>query len=74
MKVLANGGMNLSELDGWWAEAYTQDVGWSLGDGREHGDDPGWDAEEAGQLYAIWRTRSLRDFTIAIAKDSRAGG
>jgi starch phosphorylase len=46
MKVLVNGGINLSELDGWWAEAYTPDVGWALGDGREHGDDPAWDAVE----------------------------
>ena len=41
MKVLVNGGVNLSELDGWWAEAYTPEVGWALGDGKEHGDDPG---------------------------------
>jgi glycogen phosphorylase len=27
MKVLVNGGINLSELDGWWAEAYTPEVG-----------------------------------------------
>jgi glycogen phosphorylase len=40
MKVLVNGGINLSELDGWWAEAYTPEVGWALGDGREHGGDP----------------------------------
>ena len=33
MKVLVNGGINLSELDGWWAEAYSPDVGWALGDG-----------------------------------------
>jgi starch phosphorylase len=39
MKVLVNGGINLSELDGWWAEAYTPEVGWALGDGQEHGDD-----------------------------------
>ena len=38
MKVLVNGGINLSELDGWWAEAYTPEVGWALGDGKEHGD------------------------------------
>ena len=44
MKVLVNGGLNLSELDGWWAEAYSPDVGWALGDGNEHGDDPAWDA------------------------------
>lgn len=51
MKVLVNGGINLSELDGWWAEAYTPDVGWALGDGLEHGDDPAWDAAEAEALY-----------------------
>jgi glycogen phosphorylase len=51
MKVLVNGGLNLSELDGWWAEAYTPEVGWALGDGQEHGDDPAWDAIEAEALY-----------------------
>lgn len=53
MKVLVNGGLNLSELDGWWAEAYTPQVGWALGDGHEHGDDPVWDATEANALYTI---------------------
>jgi len=53
MKVLVNGGLNLSELDGWWAEAYAPDVGWALGDGKEHDDDPAWDAYEAEQLYAL---------------------
>jgi glycogen phosphorylase len=47
MKVLVNGGLNLSELDGWWAEAYSPEVGWAIGDGREHGDDAAWDAHEA---------------------------
>jgi starch phosphorylase len=51
MKVLVNGGLNLSELDGWWAEAYSPEVGWALGDGQEHGDDPAWDAAEAEALY-----------------------
>ena len=53
MKVLVNGGVNLSELDGWWAEAYTPEVGWALGDGREHGDDSAWDAAEACALYDL---------------------
>ena len=53
MKVLPNGGVNLSELDGWWAEAYQPEVGWALGDGKEHGEDPAWDAAEALQLYDI---------------------
>jgi starch phosphorylase len=51
MKVLVNGGINLSELDGWWAEAYTSETGWALGDGLEHDDDPAWDAAEANALY-----------------------
>jgi glycogen phosphorylase len=53
MKVLVNGGINLSELDGWWAEAYTPKVGWALGDGQEHSDDPTWDAKEANTLYDL---------------------
>ena len=53
MKVLVNGGLNLSEKDGWWAEAYQPDVGWAIGDGQEHGGDPGWDAQEAEQLYRL---------------------
>lgn len=53
MKVLVNGGLNLSELDGWWAEAYTPDVGWAIGDGQEHGDDPHIDHAEAAALYGL---------------------
>jgi starch phosphorylase len=53
MKVLVNGGLNCSELDGWWAEAYSPEVGWALGDYLEHGNDPGWDAVEASALYDI---------------------
>ena len=53
MKVLVNGGLNLSELDGWWAEAFTPEVGWALGDGREHDDTGAWDMTEAEQLYQV---------------------
>jgi len=53
MKVLVNGGINLSELDGWWAEAYTPGVGWAPGDGRECPDVAAWDAAEAEQLYQV---------------------
>jgi starch phosphorylase len=53
MKVLVNGGLNLSELDGWWAEAYTPEAGWALGDGHEHDASPTWDAMEAEALYAL---------------------
>lgn len=53
MKVLVNGGLNLSELDGWWAEAWRPEVGWAIGDGQEHGADPAWDAVEAEMLYRL---------------------
>ena len=62
MKVLVNGGINLSELDGWWAEAYTPEVGWALGDGKEHGDDPSWDALEAEQLYNLLEQKVVPEF------------
>lgn len=62
MKVLVNGGINLSVLDGWWAEAYTPEVGWALGDGQEHGDDPEWDAHEAGQLYDLLEREVIPEF------------
>jgi glycogen phosphorylase len=62
MKVLVNGGINLSELDGWWAEAYTPEVGWALGDGREHGDDPAWDAFEADALYDLLEREVIPEF------------
>jgi glycogen phosphorylase len=62
MKVLVNGGLNLSELDGWWAEAYQPQVGWALGDGQEHGSDPNWDAAEALALYSILENEVIPTF------------
>ena len=62
MKVLVNGGLNLSELDGWWAEAYAPEVGWALGDGQEHGDDPAWDAAEAEALYDLLEREVVPEF------------
>lgn len=62
MKVLVNGGLNLSTLDGWWAEAYTPDVGWALsihkeGDGNHEGigeqDACESDTQDAEQLYQL---------------------
>jgi starch phosphorylase len=62
MKVLVNGGVNLSELDGWWAEAYAPEVGWALGDGQEHHDDPAWDAAEAEALYDVLEREVIPEF------------
>ena len=50
MKVLVNGGLNLSTLDGWWSEAFAPDYGWALGDRIEQPDD---DEQEAAQLYSL---------------------
>jgi len=62
MKVLVNGGINLSELDGWWAEAYTPEVGWALGDGQEHGDDPVTDEADANALYDLLEREVIPEF------------
>ena len=68
MKVLVNGGLNLSELDGWWAEAYSPEVGWAIGDGREHGSDPAWDAAEADALYTLLESEVIPEFYERDAK------
>ncbi|NLE10613.1 MAG: glycosyltransferase family 1 protein [Actinobacteria bacterium] len=62
MKILVNGGLNLSELDGWWAEAYHPDVGWAIGDGLEHDSDPAWDAAEAEHLYHLLENEIIPEF------------
>lgn len=68
MKALVNGGLNLSELDGWWAEAWTPDVGWALGDGREHADEAANDAKEADALYELLEREVVPQF---YARDER---
>ena len=50
MKVLVNGGLNLSTLDGWWAEAFDADCGWALGDAIARADD---DEQDGAQLYQL---------------------
>lgn len=61
MKVLVNGGLNVSELDGWWAEAYAPSVGWAIGDAAVH-EDPEWDAVEAEQLYRLLEEEIAPEF------------
>jgi starch phosphorylase len=52
MKILANGGLNLSSLDGWWDEAYDPEVGWALGDRMERGESSREEAD-AEELYRL---------------------
>lgn len=61
MKVLANGGLNISVLDGWWAQAYRPQYGWAIGDRQVHGEKQ-WDDVEAQQLYQCLEQEVIPEF------------
>ena len=61
MKVLVNGGLNLSERDGWWDEAYAGDLGWAISDGRECSEGER-DAEDAEALYSVLEQEIVPEF------------
>ncbi|HTM54923.1 MAG TPA: alpha-glucan family phosphorylase [Pirellulales bacterium] len=50
-KVVLNGGLNLSVLDGWWAEAYDGTNGFAIGKGTSHVSDQISDQRDAESLY-----------------------
>lgn len=52
-KVLLNGGLNLSILDGWWAEAYDGLNGFAIGTGVTHSDVEEQDRRDAAALYDV---------------------
>lgn len=52
-KVVLNGGLNLSVLDGWWAEAYDGSNGFAIGNGRSHVIDEIQDSRDADALYQV---------------------
>ncbi|MGA3023488.1 MAG: alpha-glucan family phosphorylase [Bryobacteraceae bacterium] len=54
-KVVLNGGLNLSILDGWWAEAYDGLNGFACGAGRTHSDVAVHDARDGEDLYRVLR-------------------
>ncbi|MCP4376464.1 MAG: glycosyltransferase family 1 protein [bacterium] len=53
MKVSANGGLNVSILDGWWAEAYRPDLGWAIGSGESYDDLEYQNRVESQALYDL---------------------
>ncbi len=53
MKVVPNGGINISVLDGWWDEAYNTANGWAIGNGEEYDDLAYQDDVESLFLYNI---------------------
>ncbi len=62
MKVLVNGGINVSVLDGWWDEAYAPDIGWALGNQENHNKDNNRDASDAEQLYNLLEQEIIPEF------------
>ena len=54
-KVVLNGGLNLSVLDGWWAEAYDGLNGFAIGNGRTHSDMNVHDARDGDDLMRVLR-------------------
>jgi len=54
-KVVLNGGLNLSVLDGWWAEAYDGLNGFAIGSGRTHSNMSIHDTHDREDLYRVLR-------------------
>lgn len=52
-KVAVNGGINLSILDGWWAEGYRKGNGWAIGDERDYNDSSKQDMDDSNSLYCL---------------------
>jgi starch phosphorylase len=61
MKSVANGGLQLSSLDGWWAEAYDGDNGWAL---SGEVDDDHWaqDARDGAEFLTLLEERVIPEF------------
>jgi len=53
MKAAANGVLNMSILDGWWAEAFTPEIGWAIGSGEEYTDYNLQDHIESNAIYNL---------------------
>jgi starch phosphorylase len=62
MKSALNGGLNLSVLDGWWAEAYDGTNGWAVGDGTEWNDPEAQDDRDATHLFDMIERELLPAF------------
>jgi len=59
MKIIANGGLNFSVLDGWWDEGFDPEVGWKIGNGEEYSDPDYQDELESRQLYNTLETQII---------------
>jgi starch phosphorylase len=61
MKAAINGALQVSVLDGWWAEAYAGDNGWALPGDVDH-DHDAQDARDAGALHSVFDDEVLPAF------------
>ncbi len=62
MKAALNGVLNLSVLDGWWAEAYRHHLGWAIGAGETYRDEDQQDHIESNAVYDLLEKDIIRTF------------
>lgn len=62
MKILCNGGLNMSVLDGWWDEAYTPSNGWAIGTGGAGSNYTLQDRQDAESLYDLLQNHVIPEF------------
>ena len=69
MKAALNGVLNMSVLDGWWCEGYSEETGWRIGNGEAYDDHQYQDAIESQALYNV-----LENDVIPLFYDRKNGG
>ncbi len=68
MKAAANGGLNLSILDGWWCEGFSESRGWRIGNSDDYEDPNYQDEVESQALFNI-----LENDVIPVFYDRQRG-
>jgi starch phosphorylase len=69
-KAVLNGGLNLSVLDGWWAEAYDGTNGFAIGPGASHTDDRITDRRDGESLYSVLEKEVIPPATSTACRGS----
>jgi starch phosphorylase len=69
MKAALNGVLNVSVLDGWWCEAYSEEAGWRIGNGEEYDDHHYQDSVESQAVYNV-----LENEVIPLFYERKNGG
>ncbi len=62
MKAAINGVLNVSILDGWWCEGYSEETGWRIGNGEEYDDPLYQDAVDSQALYNVLENEVIPRF------------